>query len=279
MQDDWKVNRRLTVNLGLRWDYFGHWATGHQGVVPFPIFTRGAGSSFAEQVASGSMKVRGDGYFANNTPNGFAPRIGFAWDVFGDGSTSIRAGYEIFYSRVANLSYGTNGSNTNPPALGSPFVSIQQPGATFGYQLGSAGGYYFPPPPGLLFQIGPTGGIVGSRVFVGGVDPNPRQPTTNDWTFGMQQRRLGGNFVAEADYLEHIAPTCTMSLSELSVIVSSALFGIVDEVWKSWLDYRKRRANWRWIDSDCSGRTLRRTNPCGLWHWLLAFHIERPIDG
>ena len=202
VQDDWKVSRRFTLNTGLRWDYFGHWATGDQGVVPFPIFTPGAGSTFEQQIANGSMQVRGNGkgYFAENTPNGWAPRIGLAWDVFGNGSTSIRAGYGIFHSRVANLSYGTNGSNTNPPAFGSPSLNIQQQGTVFGYSLGSAGGYYFAPPPGFSFRIAPNGAIVGTRVSVGGMDPNPKQPTTEDWTFSIQ-RRLPGNFVVEADYL------------------------------------------------------------------------------
>ena len=199
LQDDWKVNKRLTLNLGFRWDYFGHWATGHQGTIPFPIFTLGPGATFAQQVASGTMQVRGPGYFALNTPNGWAPRFGLAWDVFGDGSTSVRLGYGIFYSRVGNLAYGTNGSNTNPPAFGSPSLNIQQ-GSNFSYQLGSNNGYYFPPPPGFAFQIGPTGGIVGNRVSVGGMDANPKQPTTGDWTVSLQ-RRLGGNFVVEADYL------------------------------------------------------------------------------
>ncbi len=200
VQDDWKAARRLTVNLGLRWDYFGHWATGHQGDVPFPIFTPGSGSTFAEQVTSGTMKVRGDGYFATNRPNGLAPRVGLAWDVFGNGSTSIRGGYGIYYSRVANLAYGTNGSNTNPPAFGSPALTIQQAGTRFGYGLGSAGGYYFPPPPGFTFGINASGGIIGSRVSVGGMDAIPTQPSTQSWTFSVQ-RRLGSNFVAEADYL------------------------------------------------------------------------------
>ena len=199
-QHDWKVTPRFTLNTGLRWDYFGHWATGHQGVIPFPIFTPGTGATFAQQVANGSMQVRGDGYFANNTPNGWAPRAGIAWDIFGNGSTSIRAAYGIFYSRVGNLAYGTNGSNTNPPAFGSPSLTIQTPGVRFGYVVGSSGGYYFPPPPGFTFQIDSRGGIVGSRVSVGGMDANPKQPTTQNWTFSIQ-RRLPGHFTVEADYL------------------------------------------------------------------------------
>ncbi len=201
VQDDWKVSKKLTINAGMRWDYFGHWATGHQGDIPFPLFTLGPGATFAQQVASGTMQVRGSGYFAENKPSGLAPRIGLAWDVFGNGSTSIRAAYGIFYSRVGNLSYATSGgANTNAPAFGSPSVNILQPGAQLGYQLGSLGGYYFPPPPGFSFQIGPAGNIVGTRVSVGGMDTNPKQPTTQDYTFTIQ-RRLGGNFVVEADYL------------------------------------------------------------------------------
>lgn len=203
VQDDWKATKRLTINAGLRWDYFGHWGTGAQGVIPFPLFTPGPGATFAQQVASGTMQVRGNGkgYMADNTPNGFGPRIGLAWDVFGNGSTSIRAGYGFFHSRVANLSYGsTNGDNTNPPAFGVPSVNINQPGYQFSYVLGSSAGYYFPPPPGFQFQIGPAGNIVGSRVSVGGITPDPKQPATSDYTISIQHR-LGRNYIVEADYL------------------------------------------------------------------------------
>ena len=200
VQDTWKMSKRLTISPGLRWDYFGHWATGQQGIIPFPLFTPGDGSTFAQQVANGSMQVRGGGYFANNTPNGLAPRISIAWDVFGNGSTSVRVGYGLFYSRIGNLAYGTNGANTNAPAFGNPSINIQQAGAKFSYQQGSSNGYYFAPPPGFLFQIGPAGNIVGTRVSVGGNDPNPNQPQTSNYTLTIQ-RRLPWNFVVEADYL------------------------------------------------------------------------------
>ena len=200
VQDTWKISKRLTLSPGLRFDYFGHWATGHQGVVPFPLFTPGTGATFAQEVANGIMKVRGDGYFADNTPHGFAPRIALAWDVFGDGSTSVRVGYGLFYSRVGNLAYGTNGANTNAPAFGNPSINIQQPGARFSYELGSSNGYYFAPPPGFLFQIGPAGNIVGTRVSVGGNSSILSQPQTSDYTLTIQ-RRLPWNFIVEADYL------------------------------------------------------------------------------
>jgi hypothetical protein len=87
-QDDWKVNRRLTLNLGIRYDLYTS-----------PYEQNNNQSNY--DVAAGILRVAGtpgnsrsliDTKFGN-----FAPRIGFAYDLFGTGKTSLRGGYGIFY--------------------------------------------------------------------------------------------------------------------------------------------------------------------------------------
>ncbi len=197
IQDDWKVTRKLTLNLGLRWDYFGHWATTQNGQIPFPYFRLGPGATFREQVASGSMQSLEKGYVTANRPNGFAPRFGFAWDVFGNGSTAIRGGYGIYYSRVANLSF-VSFSGENPPVFALPSFTIQD-NVRFAYGLGGKDGMSFPIPPDLRLQTNASGGL-STPTSVGGMELRPNQPLTHNWSLSIQ-RRIFGSFIFEADYL------------------------------------------------------------------------------
>jgi hypothetical protein len=202
VQDDWKISRRVTLNLGLRWDYFGHIASLTNGKQPFQLFHPGAGSTFAEQVASGHMEANGsNGFVSPNREYRFAPRIGIAWDVFGNGSTSIRGGWGIYNDRVGNLSF-VDPSRANSPDFANPTVSIFDAGTTladFSYMRGNPDGSGFLPPPGTSFQIDPNGGLVGIRTSVGGVDQHYKVPLVQNWSLSIQ-RRIGSDLVVEADY-------------------------------------------------------------------------------
>lgn len=202
VQDDWKVLPRLTLNLGVRLDDYTHLATVENGQKPIAFFTPGSGATFADQVANGSMQTRGsNGAATTSTQYRFVPRIGFAWDVHGDGKLSLHGGYGIFNNKVGEYAY-VNNMRTNPPGYADPSLSIFTPGTTlanFSYGTSSSGAQGFAPPPGLTYQIDSHGGLVGTRTQVGGIDPRLSPPLVHSWGLGLQQ--MIGGFVVELDYL------------------------------------------------------------------------------
>jgi len=202
VQDDWKVDKKLTLNLGLRFDYFGHLGTVAYGANPLALFTPGTGATPEDQIANGSMLVRGaNGQVVNNALWRFAPRVGFAYDVFGDGTTSVHGGWGLFNNKIGDLSY-VDGIRTNPPQFADPSISIYNSGTTlanFSYAPSTSGPTGFLPPPGISYQVDPHGGLVGTRIAVGGLQANLKSPLVQDWSISVQ-RSIGRSMIVEADY-------------------------------------------------------------------------------
>jgi Carboxypeptidase regulatory-like domain/TonB dependent receptor len=105
IEDDWKVTRRLTLTPGLRWEYFGIFHSPGAEHTLDSNFYPGSGSNLLEQIANGRMLRTIDapgslqGRFYLPDYKNFAPRLGLAYDLFGDGKTVFRAGGGIFYDR------------------------------------------------------------------------------------------------------------------------------------------------------------------------------------
>jgi len=111
-QDSWKIKPRLTLDLGLRWEYYGVQHNANPALDSNFVF--GSGANEYEQIRNGSVQLaKNGGVFWKPKYTNFGPRVGFAWDIFGDGKTSLRGGYGISYER--NFGNVTFNAIQNPP--------------------------------------------------------------------------------------------------------------------------------------------------------------------
>jgi hypothetical protein len=105
IQDDWRVRSNLTVNLGLRYETVDVYHDSQGKVTNLPTIADGIATSpqcgtqytataFAQLAGSACASV--GPYYLNPTRRNFEPRVGFAWDPFRDGKTSVRGGISIY---------------------------------------------------------------------------------------------------------------------------------------------------------------------------------------
>jgi hypothetical protein len=140
VQDDWKVNRKLTLNLGVRWD---PWLPPNDLNGTLVAFKQGVQSTVAPGAPLGLL-FNGDpgirsSIFHNNWKD-FAPRVGFAYDVAGQGKTVVRAAYGIFYGFPEGLLY----QRTDAMQPVDLYLSIPAPPAWDNIYEGYPGGTPFP---------------------------------------------------------------------------------------------------------------------------------------
>ncbi len=191
IQDDWKITSRLTLNLGLRWEpefepYDSRNIT--------PGFDPGVVSTIAP-LAPRSMVFTGDPGIAHSiVPNSYAnfsPRVGFAWDVLGNGKTVIRSGYG-FFRPPQDLDTLIRSLDT--PAFSTLSVSISNPPSTVNPYASTPGGDPFP-------YIPPAGSSLSKYTFPANaairmLDANAHPGYTQSWNFTVERQVARGAAVS-----------------------------------------------------------------------------------
>jgi hypothetical protein len=120
-QDDWRITPKLTLNYGLRYDYFTN---------PTEMYGRQANFD----VNSGRLNVARDGSdsLTQTDRNNFGPRVGLAYDLRGDGRSVIRGGYGLFY-------FLDRGGIDNQLAQNPPYSGFSQFNYTDGFRITLSG--------------------------------------------------------------------------------------------------------------------------------------------
>jgi len=216
-QDDWKVTNRLTLNLGLRYDYLGPATDKRNRVGNFDpslldantLANGGPGlragfvipEAFNASGITGTPGVSRSTLTESNKTN-FAPRVGFAYDVFGKGKTAVRGGYGMYYVRISNQTllqlltaapfFQLFAVNNPGLPLSNPYPNLPLPSQ---FPI-------FPTLPALT-AVNPTTGagtFSSALLAINPIQRNLRTPYAQHYNFTIQQR-ISNNTTVELGYL------------------------------------------------------------------------------
>lgn len=222
IQDDWRVKRTVTLNLGLRWEYNGR---------PYEVLGNYIGDFNPNVPAGTSPLVQVGGPFQPKYKpdwSDFAPRFGLAWDVFGNGKTVVRGGAGLIYnfdvlgSLIDLIPFGANipsiGLNNSGKLVNLFTADVPSlPGSSINWKLN--GSPVFPLAPQLITGAGgvqqlysgatctypnDTSGLALSLITQCQVNettnPNFHTPKIVEWNVDIQ-RAITNNLTVEASYV------------------------------------------------------------------------------
>ena len=178
IEDTIRLRRNLTLNLGLRDEFTTGWNEESGRAANY--ITDSTGVLLTAPIVGNSV------YTQNNAKHLFAPRIGLAWDPFGNGKTAVRAGFGTYYSLIDDLSFLLNAL---PPANGSASYA----GALLPLLPVTPG--VLPPP-----SCGPGVPTPCTTFAPQGIQPNAQTPTVEEWNLRVEQQ-LSQNTVLRIAYV------------------------------------------------------------------------------
>jgi outer membrane receptor protein involved in Fe transport len=200
VQDDWRITKRLTLNLGLRWDLY-----------TAPVETDNRQSNF--DIATGALLVAGQGggssALVNTNYGNFGPRVGFAYQLTNDSKTVVRGGIGVFY--FVDRGGISNQLGQNPPFSGAATYQLSN-----GYDITLSGSLPCSPtctsPADLNSTTAtaalPTGAsafaslnlTAPANVSVIAQLPNNGTPRVTEWNLQVQ-RQVGNNMSVSLAYV------------------------------------------------------------------------------
>jgi hypothetical protein len=191
IQDDFRIHPRFVLNLGLRYDLQTPDTDPHNRKL---TFIAGRQSTVVPNSLPGLLYPGDPGIsrgIFNMSKTNISPRIGFAWDPTGDGKTSVRAAFGMFYGAVSGqeVSGSTNGQ---PFSIRQQFNDVRSLTDSYGNLPGGLSPFpfnYNPANPSFVFPAG-----------VAGMSTNFRWPYTYHMNFSLQ-RQLSKDFSVSASYV------------------------------------------------------------------------------
>ena len=187
VQDDWHLRPNLTLNIGLRYEMVTV-LNDTQGKITDLVNISDPGPRCAIQYTAAAFAAIPGGactsvgpYYSNPTTRNFEPRVGFAWDPFRDGKTSVRGGFGI-YDVLPLPGYFLLQQNQAAPFF--IFASVDAP-ATGPNPLA---GHFFADGQNLL--INPPTGVQPGKLSASVVEQNPHRNYVEQWNLNVQRQLL-----------------------------------------------------------------------------------------